>query len=256
MLEERIIQMINADLDGELGQAEKEELDAILESSAEARSMRVELLKLTNLLDSVPEVTPPSGLSEQILDKLASSPRKSTFSLAGLFPSFQPATAGLAFAAGLLLTVGYYELAPRHGSSVDTAGMVGAMVAGQQDRQAVQRDRLTIDQAGVSGTVSLQQSGGFLVLSFDLDSEQTTEIEVSLAEAGLSFGGIAHAPQQGETSDESFQVSGGGLRVVNQGRKAFTVFLQDDAMGDGSGREITVGVSTGGVQVFSGVLRG
>ena len=119
MLEERIIQMINADLDGELGQAEKEELDAILESSAEARSMRVEMLKLTNLLDSVPEVAPPPGLSEQILNKLTPPPRKPTFSLAGLFPSFQPVTAGLAFAAGLLLTVGFYELAPRHGSPVD-----------------------------------------------------------------------------------------------------------------------------------------
>ena len=256
MLEERIIQMINADLDGELGQAEKEELDAILESSAEARSMRVEMLKLTNLLDSVPEVDPPPGLSEQILNKLSPPPRKPTFSLAGLFPSFQPVTAGLAFAAGLLLTVGFYELAPRHGSPVDTTGMVGTMVAGQQGQQAVQRDSLAIDQAGVSGTVSLQQSGGFLILSFDLDSEQTTEIEVSLAEAGLSFGGIAHAPRTGATTDESFEVSGGDLRVVNQGRQAFTVFLQNDAMGDGSGREITVGVSTGGVQVFSGVLRG
>jgi len=256
MLEERIIQMINADLDGELGQAEKQELDAILESSAEARSMRAELLKLTNLLDSVPEVAPPLALSEQILNKLASTPDKSAFSLAGLFPSFQPATAGLAFAAGLLLTVGFYELAPRHGSSVDTAGMVGTMVAGQQDQRAIQRDSLSFDQAGVSGKVSLQQSGGFLVLSFDLDSEQTTEIEVLLAEAGLSFGGIAHAPRTGATTDESFEVSGGDLRVVNQGRQAFTVFLQDDAMGDSNGRKITVGVSTGGVQVFSGVLRG
>lgn len=256
MLEERIIQMINADLDGELGQAEKQELDAILESSAEARSMRAELLKLTNLLDSVPEVAPPLALSEQILNKLASTPDKSAFSLAGLFPSFQPATAGLAFAAGLLLTVGFYELAPRHGSSVDTAGMVGTMVAGQQDQRAIQRDSLSFDQAGVSGKVSLQQSGGFLVLSFDLDSEQTTEIEVLLAEAGLSFGGIAHAPRTGATTDESFEVSGGDLRVVNKGRQAFTVFLQDDAMGDSNGRKITVGVSTGGVQVFSGVLRG
>ena len=56
MLEQRVIELINADIDGELGQAEKEELEAILESSAEARVMKVELLKLANLLESTPDL--------------------------------------------------------------------------------------------------------------------------------------------------------------------------------------------------------
>lgn len=256
MLEERIIQMINADLDGELGQAEQEELAAILESSAEARAMKVELLKLTNLLDNMPELTPPAELSQRILDKLAPASHKRAFSLAGLFPSFRPATAGLAFAAGLVATVAFYELTPRHGTSVDTASMVGTMIAGQDGQKAVHKDSLEIQDAGVSGTVSLQKSGEFLVLSFDLDSEQTTEIEILLAEAGLSFGGIAHTAPGGVTSDETFEVSGGDLRVVNQGRQAFTVFLQKSTMGDGGGREISIGISTGGARIFSGVLQG
>lgn len=255
MLEERIIQMINADLDGELGQADKEELDAILESSAEARSMRVELLKLTNLLDSVPDLVQPAGLSDQIIDRLAPASRKSAFSLASLFPSFQPATAGLAFAAGLLVSVGFYELAPRHGSAVDTASMVGTMVAGQNSQQTVRMDNLAIDQAGVSGTVSLQRNGAFLVLSFDLDSEEITEIEISLTEAGLSFGGFAHAASNDSSTDESFEISGGDLRVVNEGRQAFTVFLQDVTAGNSGGREVSIGITSGGAQVFSGVLQ-
>mgnify|MGYP003571990654 CR=1 FL=1 len=129
MLEERIIQMINADLDGELGQAEKEELDAILESSAEARSMRVEMLKLTNLLDSVPEVAPPPGLSEQILNKLTPPPRKPTFSLAGLKEK------GVPFMTPPPET--YYEMLeerlPGHGEPVDELKARGILLDGSTE---------------------------------------------------------------------------------------------------------------------------
>ena len=64
--------------------------------------MRAELLRLSNLLDNQPEQSPPPGLTNQILNKLAPPPIASNFSLSGLFASFQPATAGLAFAACLV----------------------------------------------------------------------------------------------------------------------------------------------------------
>ena len=49
MLEERTINLINADIDGELDADERDDLEAILESSADARAMRAELLKLSNI---------------------------------------------------------------------------------------------------------------------------------------------------------------------------------------------------------------
>ncbi len=254
MIEERTLQLINADLDGELGQAEKDELEAILESSAEARLMKAEFQKLANLLDNAPEQTPPLDLSARILGQVALS-SKPSFTLTNLFSSFQPATAGLAFAAGLLLTVGFYEISPRYGSASDTTSMVGTMVAGQQSQRAESKDRLSFEGSGVSGNVSVQKSQGMLVLNFELDSDQKTEIEVSLSEAGLSFGGIAHVSTGDEAADESYKISGGTLRVVNQGRQAFSVFLPYAANGKGSSRDIGIEISTEGAQVFSGNLR-
>jgi anti-sigma factor RsiW len=256
MLEERTVELINAELDGELGPVEKEKLQAILDSSEEARAMKAEFEKLVKLIDATPEVSPPAGLSQEILGQITLPSPKSAFSLAGLFPSFQPATAGLAFAAGLLVAVGFYELTPRHGVSADPASMVGTMVVNRQEQPFEQLDSLSIEGPGLSGTVSLQEGGGVFILNFDLNSEDTTEIEIALAEAGLGFGGIARALPGARMADESFQVSEGTLRVVNQGRQAFTVFLPDVATGGGSGREIIIGISSGEAQVFSGVLRG
>ena len=88
MLEERTLHLINADIDGELTADEREDLDVILESSSEARAMRAELLRLSNLLDSQPEQLPPPDLAKQILNKLAPPPRSSNFSLSGLFAFF------------------------------------------------------------------------------------------------------------------------------------------------------------------------
>jgi len=226
MLEERTIYLINADIDGELAADERADLDVILESSNEARAMRAELLRLSNLLESMPEQLPPPELSKQILNKLALQPRASNFSLSGLFASFQPATAGLAFAAGLLMTVGFYELSPNGQSLSETASMVGTMVASQPGGPDLLKKDVLLKGDGFTGTVSLRSTDGVYVLNFDLDSEEMTEIEVGLDQTGLSFGGFAETRSDADMVFETVTMSGGTLRVVNQGRQQFAVFLR------------------------------
>ena len=178
MLENRTLELINADLDGELGPEEAAELDALLESSSESRKMRSELLKLTNILDGLPQLTPPADLSEQILQQIKLPRRTAKQLLGNLFASFQPAAAGLAFAAGLLLTVGVYELSPRNASVGDLASMVGTMVADNESSATRQIDSFSIEQSGLSGSVNLRESKGVLLLEFDLDSKSKSRNRV------------------------------------------------------------------------------
>ena len=229
MLEQRVIELINADIDGELGQAEKEELEAILESSAEARVMKVELLKLANLLESSPDLEPPAELPSQILDKLAPPGRKAAFSLSDLFSSFKPATAGIAFAAGLVLAVGFYELSPGKPGADDTAGMVGTMVMGQPKTPSLLKNDLVYRADGFTGRISLRDRAGMYVLNFDLESEERTEIEVGLEGTGFIFGGFAQPYDGDDEAIDSIAISGGTLRVVNQGRQQFAVFLRENS---------------------------
>ncbi len=258
MIDERTIQLLNADIDGELEASERLELDDILNRSAEARAMRTELLKLNNLLDSLPDLEPPAGLSREILNKITLPGEKASFYLSRLFPSFKPAAAGLAFAAGLLVTVSFYELVPRKGTVLDTGGMVGTMVANPASRPAESRDVLAFEGAGLDGTVALKMNRNVLMLEFDLDSSEQVEIEVAYAEAGLRFSGIAHAANDvndRSAAVETYQISKGVLRVENQGRQAFTVFLPEVTNVKSGSREISIDVSMAGAQVFSGVLR-
>jgi len=242
MLDERTLNLINADVDGELALAEQQELDSILETSAEARAMRAEMLRLSNLLDSVPKQAPPDGLSSQILRQLA--PRR-MFSLAGLFGSFQPVTAGLAFAAGLLMAVGYYEMSPQEMGSTDTASMVGTMVGGQKTGLNLLKNNLYFTSDDFSGSVSLNENNGLYVLSFDLDSKDRQEIKVGLDQTGLSFGGFAETPGKSDKVMDSVILSGGTLRVVSQGQQQFTVFLRGSSPDQAIAAElITIDISS------------
>ena len=255
MLNEHTIYLINTGIDGELSPAEKKELDALLDSSAEARAMKAEFQRLTNLLDSQPDLRPPEGLRKTIVDQVVLPSGNSTSVVQRWFSSFQPATAGLAFAAGLLMTVAFYEISPQQGSNPETANMVGTMIANPQGIPATAGDSLLLEAAGLSGSVTLRNESDFYVLNFDLNSQEPFEIEVAFAEAGLDFGGLAHTVGGGEPTDKSFDISGGALRVVNQGSHQFVLFLQRSD-GPGSGlQEIEIGVNQMGARVLEGSLR-
>lgn len=272
MLEQRVIDLINAEIDGELGSHESAELETILQASEEARVMKAALLKLSSLMENMPEQEPPADLVSRVVGQVRlPAPRpadgpslRPKWSLLGSLASFQPAQAGVAFAAGLLLTVAFYEAAQHDGAPADLSSLVGTMVADPSSIPAREKDSLPITGLGVSGSVSLGEIGEYVVLSFDLESAQQTEIEVELAEAGLGFGGIAHASAAGNAVNETYEVSGGTLRVVNQGRQVFSVFLPqvadptaDQGTGhDGGDRTISIEIFTDGATVFSGVLRG
>ena len=231
MINEHTMELINADIDGELASADKAELEGILESSAEARAFKAELIKLNNLMSDLPEQTPPADLSDQILGNIRLPSQKSSFSLSGLFAAFQPATAGVAFAAGLLLAIGFYEVSSGRIGSDDPTSMVGSMLASQDNSPALLKNDMILNGDGFFGTISLRESGGIYILNFDLESELMTEVEVGLDETGFAFGGFAEV--QGETDSllESVTMSGGALRVVNQGHQQFAVFLRESDAG-------------------------
>lgn len=256
MLDERTLELINAGVDGELSAGESRQLETILKASAEARAMHAELLRLSNLLENQPAVQPPPDLSSRILQQISPQGISKKFSLAGLFSSFQPATAGAAFAAGLLATVAFYELTPSGNTGIDTTGMVGTMLADPENVRKNPDDSQSFSGFGVTGHVTLQNTNDVLALEFDFDSDKPVEVEIAIAEAGLDFGGIAHAVIGSDAADKSHELSGGTLRVLNQGRQAFTVFLLGAASDGGVSKKINVVVSSEGARIFSGTLRG
>jgi hypothetical protein len=231
MISKHILELINAEIDGELRREDQSELDAALESSAEARAAKSELQKLSNLLDGLPPQQPPKGLGGRIQKGIELPVQKSSFSLGSWFPSFQPVTAGVAFAAGLLLTAGFYELSPERAVPGDSASMVGTMIAGEGKDAGVLKNDMRLQGDGFSGMISLRENSGIYVLNFDLESEMSTEVNVGLDSTGFAFGGFAEIHSNENRVLESVMMSGGALRVVNQGHQQFAVFLREDGAG-------------------------
>jgi hypothetical protein len=255
MPDTRALELINAEIDGELRPDEQAELDMLLESSADLQVTRAELQKLAHMLESVPEQTPPADLADRILGRIELPTQQPAFSLSGFFSSFQLAPMAVAFAAGLLVTVGVYEMTSERAVGLDTSSIVGTMVAKPQSQPGIHKDSMVIKVPGASGTVVLTGIGNMRILNFDLDTVEETEIVIALAEANLDFGGIARAATSGTSAEQSYQVSDGTLRMINQGHQAFSVFLLD-AGAEGGDRVISIGILSGGAPAFSGTLRG
>lgn len=255
------MELINAGIDGELGPQEQGELEAVLDSSPEAVTFRDELLELNHAFRSMPELDPPPALAGKILDQVQLPARHKLFKLPGFLAGLDPAAAGLAFAAGLLLTVGFYETGSRKVTQQDTVNMVGTMVASDQIKVPVQGgrapgqgDRLVLDLAGLTGTVSLNVSDNGQALEFDLDSNQLIEIEIGLEQAGLMVIGFAQDGRGDGSFIDTLEILGGTMSVVNQGRHHFVLFLKQTPGSKYQGKEISIGVSREGERVYEDTL--
>jgi len=246
-LNERIADLIQADVDGALAEFDRAELDAALENSSDARAFRNEMLQLAGILNSTPELDPPAGLNRRILDSIElPSPLRLP---AWLKKWFQPVSYSLAVAAGMLITVGMMKILPV--SDVEMSSLVGSMVQQAEVMPDTSRGQLGVDVEAVRGSILLKELDGALAMQFELDSEEPVDISISLAQAGLSFGGFAHDTNSGETDGLSvLEVSDGNVRVRNQGAQQFVVFLRSDPGSKSGVNDLGVTISQNELQIF------
>jgi hypothetical protein len=159
---------------------------------------------------------------------------------------------GMAAAAGLLVAVSFYELAPRSGMEDDLSSLVGTLARGYGQNGLVQLSSLNIDLPAVQGRVLLSGKDPLKLLRFDIDSDTPVEFEVALAGSGLAFGGFA---QETDAGNDNFNLSDSSFSVVNQGEKRFTVILRDSVADGAVNGGIVVSVTREGEALYQGVLK-
>jgi hypothetical protein len=195
---------------------------------------------------SAPDLDPPWGLHRRILDfiVLPSTTRFSRFTSVWATPG----SYGLALAAGVLLAVGVYQIAPRDSASIED--MVGTMVLKGNHLPGAPYNELRIDIPAVNGQIRLKPVDQAWVLEFDLRSAEVVDVDIDLGAAGFTFGGFASQ----DPAVENFEVSGGKLHLQNQGNHGFTLFLLEDPAKSEGPRKIEVAVNHQGNNVFHGML--
>jgi hypothetical protein len=222
-IDPNIVALINADVDGEISAADKEDLAALLADSPEAQAMHAELSGLGSSLNELPDLDPPVHLKHTIMasiPKTEAQQRRSNFAHA-IFaaPAFRYAAM---FAAGAILTLSLVnsdELSDRAFS--DVTGLVGTISSELPDGPGIQSTR--IDRPEIAGRISLRSSGPLLIVDFDLVSSGPVDIIASYADQTVWFNGFA----QLESPGASISAQSGRVTMKIEGKRRYALFLHN-----------------------------
>lgn len=252
MLSERETDLVNRAIDGALSETEKPEFAALIKDSQEARDYNDGLAELASLLNSVPLAEPPADLQRRILSRVQLPRPRRWFTRSAGWMQGKPISYGFAAAAGLLIAVAYYEMAPGPHAETDYSTLVGTLARGEGLLGVVEYSHLDIDLPSVQGRVALSGSDDLRLLRFDVDSVDEAEFKVNLGNSGLSFGGFA---QEAAASADTFRYSDNSLSVSDNGARRFTLILRDASADKSSAGVIEISVRQNGETLYQGVLR-
>jgi hypothetical protein len=182
MLEEKYIELIQADVDGELPEQQRAELGRYLLANPEARALRDELRRTCAALENVRPVEPPADLRTSILREigLAAAPRRSAgrTGLSGLWASGPVLRYAAAFAGGLLISAIAFQFGSTHRPGLDVTQIAGTMASQDPAASSAPVDAVSIDRAQVRGSVRLFQSRTMRFVEFDLTAREPLEVVV------------------------------------------------------------------------------
>lgn len=251
MLDDRVKDLINREIDGELSDSERARCMTLLGESEAAREYRAELSRLNELLAQVPSLELPEDLRHRIATQIElPRPRKWFTHMAGWMQG-RPMSHGIAAAAGLLVATAIYELAPAPNGAPDYSSLVGTLAQGIGLESVDQLGFLDVEHDAVDGRVVFSGNDDLKLLRFEVNSDSPVDIEVDLAGTGLAFGGFAH---EGESVPGQVAYTEGRVKVASLGTRRFTVVLHQTPDAAKAEEGIAVSISREGEILFQDVL--
>jgi len=229
-IEQKIIDLINAEIDGELGDRDQAELEVLLENSAEARDLHDELRSLCSTLDAVEPEEPPTHMRHVIMNSLRTE--RPAARRPGVIEALFAAPAlryAAVFAAGVFLTLSIVNSGEISNRAFDDMTHYVGTVADPIDAQL--ESSVSVNELAVAGTVALRSAGPLLILDFDLVSRDPIEVEAVYTDRTIWFNGFA----QLESSGTTVSAESGVVRLGMQGKRRYVVYLHNQ-----SGRGTTV----------------
>jgi len=167
------LELIHAEIDGELDARQRAELSRRLLADPAARSLRDDFQRLCRALDAVAEIEPPPQLRDGILAALPPSPARRSSSAAALRWRYAAMIAGVLVAGTLV-----FQTIRGPGSATRDAAGTMAPLSGQTVVDTVRM----ANNGPVGGRVSLYRDGPELGLSLELTSG--TPVDVLIASGG------------------------------------------------------------------------
>ena len=155
-MEQKYTDLINADIDGEISDVEKADLEVFLSTSAEGRAMHEELAALSSTLDALETEAPPPDLRQAIMNSVAAPAAEAPGFTRNLFASPALRYAAM-FAAGIFLTLSLVNSGQISNQAFDDVTDLVGSVADPVNADVV--SSLSVNEAEIAGTVSLRSAG-------------------------------------------------------------------------------------------------
>ena len=188
---ERALELVNAEVDGELDGPARAELSRRLLAEPGLRALRDETRALCAAIDAVPSENPPQGLRASIMESLPASPpacQDRDVRSAGLHSGRPLLRYAAAFAGGLLVSALAFQFAVRD-AGLDSGELSGTIAGVTADAS-----RLELDLDEVSGTVRVEGPESAPVVVAELVAERPVQViarldgeEVRLAGFGATL---------------------------------------------------------------------
>lgn len=190
---ERGIELIHAEIDGEITGPQKAELGRLLLAEPALRDLRAGLRHTCEALDALPLEAPPDGLRASIMESLPASPPRCEdrdVRPPGRFgrPVLRYAAV---FAGGLIVSALAFQAGMRH-QSLDARELAGT-IAGV----TVDPSRLELHLDEVRGTVRLEGAASAPVVVAELQSSRPVQVIARLEGQEVRLEGFA-APHPGK----------------------------------------------------------
>lgn len=226
MIDERHLELIHGEIDGENSAEESRELHQALDSSIECRALYEDLRRVSDLLQEAKPVEPPRQLRARIVDALPQphpQPRPAPGRVGrGWLSMLTPGYAG-AFAMGLVVAFGAVSVQRWAGDAeLDMSQLAGTMTQHEAASQ-----RLLIDLDEISGSIVIRDQDPLLMVEFDLNSTGIVDVVATFDGADARFNGLAQ--RQGEAL--AVTAEGSKVLIKNQGEQQLALFLSNPRNG-------------------------
>jgi len=228
MIDERYLELIHAEIDGEISPSDSVLLQQHLESNPDSKAFFEDMKKISDFFDTADTREPPPQLRADILRLIPGKKGPKAESSFGLFGLGWLSPVNLkyttAFATGALVVLAAVSLNSWTGRpSLEMSDLVGTMTRHEPLAGTTTADRIAIDLDQLTGSVSLQGADSFLVIEFDLNSTQLVEVVTSFDQSKIGFSGVAQL-EDGPTSVSADEQS---VSIMNDGEQQFAIFLNN-----------------------------
>jgi hypothetical protein len=229
----RVLELINREIDGLNSPKETEELRGYLAHDHEATLLYDDLKRVSAILDGAEPVEPPRNLRANILNSidLKRYAEKRRLNLVVTVLNFLPQRGSLRYALvftfGIVLGVVIYGLLSDLGKQgpVENTTLFGTMRLDRATEAFDPADNAEISLQSVQGSISTKHGKGLVSVELALQSQQEVETVLQFDPHALSFVGL----QQLDYTGNAIDIGGNAVHMRNNGDSKHILFFNEKA---------------------------